>query len=183
MGQGNVLHESVILFTGLGEDWLPSMHHWWHDRGGVFIQEREGVCIWEGLHPGERSVSRGGVCIQGERVCIQCRGLHPGEGSVSRWGVCIQCRGLHPGEGSVSRGGVCIQGRGLHPMEGSVSRGRGSASEGRGSASRRSAWGERWEDPLVHLTPPLLPEFGKQVVHLLLKSCLVHKSNETKWLQ
>ena len=55
LGQGNVLHASVILFTG-GGGWLSSMHHRSHDqrRGGG------GVCLRGGLHPGG-SASGGGV--------------------------------------------------------------------------------------------------------------------------
>ena len=46
------LHMSVILATGRGGGWLPSMHHRSHEQGGL---HPVGLCIHgEGrLHPGQ----------------------------------------------------------------------------------------------------------------------------------
>ena len=43
------LHLCVILFTGRGGDWLPSMHHKSHDQGAFASRgsASRGVCIWE----------------------------------------------------------------------------------------------------------------------------------------
>ena len=105
--------------------------------------------------------------------------------SMHHWshdqGVCIQERkGVCIGGVCIQMDGLCIQGRDLHPGEGSASRGRGLHLRG-GVCIQEVCMGVGWLGrPLVHPTPPLPPEFGKQVVHLLLESFLVHKSKETK---
>ena len=87
LGKVIFLHLCVILFTGGGAFWLPSMHHGSHDQRGVCIRGR-GFCIqWvSGLLSGRGSASRGSACRQG----LPCEGglhlgvLHPGRiGSAS----------------------------------------------------------------------------------------------------
>ena len=87
LGQGDVFTGVCLSTSGVGEGWLPSMHHRSHD--------------WEGLPPRwdlppEGSASKG-VCIQG--VCIQVVCIQV----VCIFGVCIQ--GVLP-LGDLPQGGL-----------------------------------------------------------------------------